>query len=453
MAPLTFADTYNMVAFLSKSGASDGFDQIVVVTEAIIRRDLHLDDAEGVECLPNVEIFEELARMGYEKPPPKLTFYKAFFSAQWMFLIHTIVYCISAKRTAWNEFSSSIASDIICLATGRKFNFSKYIFDSMSVDCPSKFLMYPRFIQVLLDHQVDDMTTHNNRYKSPALTQKVFENIKRVGKGFSGVETHLFDSMLVQSQQQAEAGVELKKRINRLERKKKSKTSGLKRLRRVGADQRVESSSDTILETDKEEFALNAESQGRTNLKTKVQLVKENVNAGSKGVSDVIAPELVNTIEPTVFDDEDATMKMAQTLIKLKAEKARILDEKIAQKLHDEEQLDEREDDIDWSAIAEQVKDRQSDSIKRYQDLKKKPVSVTQAKKNMMIYLKNIDKEKRVADETLLQESFKKLRAAEVSGSESTQEIPTDDPKEITEEDVQNMFEIVSVPEFKVKAL
>nr|GEV00882.1 hypothetical protein [Tanacetum cinerariifolium] len=51
-------------------------------------------------------------------------------------------------------------------------------------------------------------------------------------------------------------------------------------------------------------------------------------------------------------------------------------------------------------------------------------------------------KKKRVADETLLQESFKKLRAAEVLGSESTQEIPTNDPKEITEEDVQNMLEI-----------
>nr|GFA08792.1 hypothetical protein [Tanacetum cinerariifolium] len=38
-----------------------------------------------------------------------------------------------------------------------------------------------------------------------------------------------------------------KKRVKRLERKKKSKTSGLKRLRRVGANQIVESSSDTVL--------------------------------------------------------------------------------------------------------------------------------------------------------------------------------------------------------------
>nr|GEW61893.1 hypothetical protein [Tanacetum cinerariifolium] len=223
-------------------------DKKLVVTEAIIRRDLHLDDVDGVECLPNVEIFEELARIGYEKPPPKLTFYKAFFFAQW----------------------NSMASVVICLATGKKFNYSKYLFDNMvrNVESPSKFSMYPRFIQVLLDHQVDDMTTHTTRYKSLALTQKVFANMRRVRKGFSGVETPLFYSMLVQSQQQADA-----------------------------------------------------------------------------------------------------------------------------------------------------------------------------------------DKEKRVVDETLLQERIKKLRAAEVSRFESTQEIPSDDPKEITKKDVQNMLEIVPVPKFKVEAL
>nr|GEY23008.1 hypothetical protein [Tanacetum cinerariifolium] len=62
-------------------------------------------------------------------------------------------------------------------------------------------------------------------------------------------------------------------------------------------------------------------------------------------------------------------------------------------------------------------------------------------------------KNKRVGDETLLQESFKKLRAAEVSGSESTQEMPFNDPKEMNGEDVQNMLEIVPVLEFKVEAL
>ncbi|GJS28624.1 putative ribonuclease H-like domain-containing protein [Tanacetum coccineum] len=75
----------------------------------------------------------------------KLTFYKAFFSPQWKFLIHTILQCLSAKTTAWNEFSSTMASAIICLATNQKFNFSKYIFESMvkNLDNAGKFLMYP----------------------------------------------------------------------------------------------------------------------------------------------------------------------------------------------------------------------------------------------------------------------------------------------------------------------
>nr|GEZ77231.1 uncharacterized mitochondrial protein AtMg00810-like [Tanacetum cinerariifolium] len=89
----------------------------VVISEATIRDALRLDDAEGIECLPNEEIFAELARMGYEKPLTKLTFYKAFFSSQWKFLIHYILQCMSAKRTSWNEFSSSMASAVICLPT------------------------------------------------------------------------------------------------------------------------------------------------------------------------------------------------------------------------------------------------------------------------------------------------------------------------------------------------
>nr|GEW05953.1 hypothetical protein [Tanacetum cinerariifolium] len=171
----------------------------VVVTEAAIREVLYLDDAEGVDCLPNEEIFAELARMGYEKPSTKLTFYKAFFSSQWKFLIHTILQCMSAKRTLWNEFSSSMASAIICLSSGRKFNFSKYIFDSLvqNVDSTTKFYMYPRFLQLIIRKQVGDLLTHTTKYTSPTLIHKVFANIRRVGKGFFGVETPLFKGMLV----------------------------------------------------------------------------------------------------------------------------------------------------------------------------------------------------------------------------------------------------------------
>nr|GEY29906.1 hypothetical protein [Tanacetum cinerariifolium] len=136
----------------------------LVITEAAIRDVLRLDDADGVDCLPNEEIFAELACMGYEKPSTKLTFYKAFFSSQWKFLIHIILQSMSAKCTSWNEFSLAMAFAVICLSIGRNFNFSKYIFESLvrNVDSSSKFYMYPR-----------------------------------VEKGFSRVETPLFKGMLV----------------------------------------------------------------------------------------------------------------------------------------------------------------------------------------------------------------------------------------------------------------
>ncbi|GJX93415.1 putative ribonuclease H-like domain-containing protein [Tanacetum coccineum] len=160
----------------------------VIVTETSMRRALQLKDVEGTECLPNATIFAELERMWYENLTQKLTFYKAFFSPQWKFLIHTILQCLSAKTTTWNEFSSTMASAVICLATNKKFNFSKYIFDNMvkNLEGGVKFLMYPRFVQVFLDKQVKGMTKHKEIYVTPSHTKKVFANMKRGGKGFSG---------------------------------------------------------------------------------------------------------------------------------------------------------------------------------------------------------------------------------------------------------------------------
>ncbi|GJX61267.1 hypothetical protein Tco_0294167 [Tanacetum coccineum] len=194
MANLKFADTHNMVTFLSKPEESDGFEQIVdflnaqpikyaltvnptiytscieqfwstvkaktingevqlhalvdgkkiIITELTVRRDLQLEDVEGIDCLPNFTIFEELTRMG-------------------------------SKTTALNAFSSIMASAIICLATNQKFNISKYIFESMARNLDNlsrKFLMYPR----------------------------------RVGKGFSGKVIDLFPTMVVQNQQELGEG-------------------------------------------------------------------------------------------------------------------------------------------------------------------------------------------------------------------------------------------------------
>nr|GEW33822.1 hypothetical protein [Tanacetum cinerariifolium] len=135
---LTFADTHNMIAYLTKSDASEGFNQIInFLNASLIKYALTVNPniyvscikqfctsvsvKKGIDYLPNEEIFTELARM-------------------------------------WG--------------------------------------------------QVGDLSSHAIKYSSPALTQKVFANMRRVGKGFYRVDTPLFEGMLV-AQQVDESAAEL----------------------------------------------------------------------------------------------------------------------------------------------------------------------------------------------------------------------------------------------------
>ncbi|GJT77097.1 hypothetical protein Tco_1043822 [Tanacetum coccineum] len=98
----------------------------VVISESSVRSDLHFNDKDGIICLLNDEIFVNLALMG-------------------------------SKTTAWNEFSTNLASAVICLAK----------------------------------------EPFNDVYVTPIHTKKVFTNMKRKNKDFSGTVTPLFSSMLV----------------------------------------------------------------------------------------------------------------------------------------------------------------------------------------------------------------------------------------------------------------
>nr|GEW57758.1 hypothetical protein [Tanacetum cinerariifolium] len=347
----------------------------VVVTEDVIRHDLCLDDADGVECLPNEEIFTELARMGYKKPPPKLTFYKAFFSTQWKFLIHTLVQCMSAKRTAWNEFSRSMTSAAICLATEEE--------DEVQVPnaptppspttAPSPLPQEP----ISTPPQAQPALASSPPQEQPTTTfessMSILNTLMETCATLSQKVAHLEQDKIAQALEI----IKLKKRVKKLEKQRRSKSLGLKRLRK-----------------------------GR----------KGDDNVAIKDASDAV---------PTVFDDKEVTMTMAQTLIKMKAKKARLLDEQMAKRLHDKE--------VEQAAAREKRNNKVQTLFKPDKD--EEPAK------------------KRVAEETLLQESFRKLKVVEVLGSHSTQDTPTDDPKKMSEKDVKNMLKIVPVSEFEVEAL
>nr|GEV14037.1 reverse transcriptase domain-containing protein [Tanacetum cinerariifolium] len=303
----------------------------------------------------------------------------------------------------------------------RKFNFLKYIFDNLvrNVDSSSKFYMYPRFLQLMIAAQVGELSSHNTKYTSSALTQKVFANMRRVGKGFSGVNRLLFKRMLVpqqvnddvadvvvvaaaedenaaeptpltptttpphqhelipstsqvaptlppsphqspmappssppQQQQPSQTTTISMDLLNTLRLKKKNKLepSCLKRLRKVGTAQRVESSADTVV--DDQEDAEPAEFKKVIEVVTTAKLMIEVVTTAATTITDApitAAPSAARRRKGVVIRDPEETSTPS---VKRKAK-------------HD-------------------------NAILRYQALKRKPQTKAHAKKNMMVYMKNM---------------------------------------------------------------
>nr|GEU82440.1 hypothetical protein [Tanacetum cinerariifolium] len=357
----------------------------VVVTEAAIREVLRLDDAEGVDCLPNEEIFKELARMGYEKPSTKLTFYKAFFSSQWKFLIHTILQSMSAKRTSWNEFSSAMASVV---------KRSSYC-HSRTIHTIS-YLTYSTTITTSRSSFNISGTTHSTTITS-ALTRRV-EHLEHVKVA------------------QALEITKLKRRVKKLENRNKVRVLKLRRLQRVGTSQRVDTSDDTVMDDEsnqgrmiaemdkddvvvlmdekeedkKEDETEPAEVQEVVDVVTTAKLITEVVTAASETVT--AASAIISTAEPQV---PAATPIAAPARVvaapkepkPLKKKQQVEMDEEYARKLHAE-----LNKDIDWDVAIGHVKlkAKEDPAVKRYQAIKRKPQTEAQAQKNMTMYLKNV---------------------------------------------------------------
>ncbi|GJT13725.1 hypothetical protein Tco_0860767 [Tanacetum coccineum] len=145
------------------------------ISEASVRSNLQLADEGGLSNLPDPEIYAGLTHIGYQTEG-HLTFWKNRFSPQWRFLVHTIIHCISSKSGGWDQFGSAIATALICLSSGRVYNFSRLIFEGMvnNLSSKKKFLMYPRFLQMILGIQ----TAHTTHYPAHKMTKKVFANMK-----------------------------------------------------------------------------------------------------------------------------------------------------------------------------------------------------------------------------------------------------------------------------------
>ncbi|GKB69743.1 hypothetical protein Tco_0931155 [Tanacetum coccineum] len=122
----------------------------ILISEDTIRADLLFDDADGVD-------------------------------------FHVLLHCLSPKSTSWEQFGTNIASALVGLATNQKFNFSLMIMNGMlgHISNGTPFLMYPRFIQLFLNKQLEGVTRPQNFIPSVTLPSKVFTFMRKHSPKFS----------------------------------------------------------------------------------------------------------------------------------------------------------------------------------------------------------------------------------------------------------------------------
>ncbi|GJV37203.1 putative ribonuclease H-like domain-containing protein [Tanacetum coccineum] len=329
----------------------------IIVTEASVRRDLQLADEEGVDCLPNSTIFEQLTLMG-------------------------------PKTTAWNEFSSTMAFSIICSTIPTDLPSHTTIIQSSTqpqkIQKPRKPKRKDTQVPQPSDpiENVADEDVHKELGGSlirAATTAYSLEAEQDIGGGprcqetmrdtiaqtrFENVSKHSNDSLLargntlrsdkdrlklnelmtlctnlqnkvldlekIKTTQHNEIA-SLKRRVKKLEKKDRSRTHKLKRLYKVGLTARVEYSDN------EESLGEDASKQGRIDAidadeeitLVSVQNVDEEmfvvnvldvqVSAAGNVVSTAGAATTVSAAITTTDDDGDITL--AQALIEMKSTK------------------------------------------------------------------------------------------------------------------------------------
>ncbi|GJS74459.1 hypothetical protein Tco_0707300 [Tanacetum coccineum] len=130
-----------------------------------IRADLLFDDENGVDCFPKQVIWDVLR---------------------------------GPKSTSWEQFGTNIASALVGLATNQKFNFSLMILNGMlgHISNGTPFLMYPRFIQLFLNKQLEGVARPQDFIPSVTLPSKIFTFMRKHSPKFSCRITPLTPPML-----------------------------------------------------------------------------------------------------------------------------------------------------------------------------------------------------------------------------------------------------------------
>ncbi|KAJ0674155.1 hypothetical protein HanLR1_Chr12g0436801 [Helianthus annuus] len=141
----------------------------VVITENTIRARLQLGDQPEDSTSIDLQCQRGLLmRLCYSDNVLANQINKGSMPLRYKFLLHILIHCLSNKRSGYDLSPIELTGLFTALILNKPFNISRYIFDNLKENArrplPSanqrtstKFWLYPRFLQMMIDDQIPDL--------------------------------------------------------------------------------------------------------------------------------------------------------------------------------------------------------------------------------------------------------------------------------------------------------
>ncbi|KAK1431898.1 hypothetical protein QVD17_08679 [Tagetes erecta] len=161
-----------------------GFD--LEFTEADLARILRLEDDVGDEVMMSAEeVYGAFRTAGYEGPMPgekKMEFVKSYLIQEWRFIAHVFIMCLDHRKGGTDGLNLDWARAMMLFCRGQKANLSKliynYLLENIHATKAAKWLMYPRFIQMVLNDKLPNLPVVGDVLKIWEMHPRIFRDCK-----------------------------------------------------------------------------------------------------------------------------------------------------------------------------------------------------------------------------------------------------------------------------------
>ncbi|KAI3773983.1 hypothetical protein L1987_48523 [Smallanthus sonchifolius] len=124
-------------------------------------------------------------RMGYVGTMDYSSFKKMWVLDQWRYFAYVMIMCLSARKAGKDAMGHDLAAATVALSLNKGYNFLKYIYKSITDQINAtdrfRFLLYPRFVQLLINDVIPNLPAIGERLQVKRVDKRVFAQFLKPG--------------------------------------------------------------------------------------------------------------------------------------------------------------------------------------------------------------------------------------------------------------------------------